>query len=141
MNLICLVGRLVRDPELKTTQGGHSLCRFTIAVDRDFKNDAGEYETDFIDCTAWRKTAEFIDEWFSKGDPIAVTGSLQIRKYQGRDGIDRWASEVQIEKASFVPGPPKREETWHDRAGTTPVTEPDDYLDAPDDDSKLPFDF
>ena len=148
MNLICLVGRLVRDPEMKTTQGGHSLCRFTIAVDRDFKNEAGEYEADFIDCTAWRNTAEFIDKWFEKGKPIAVTGSLQIRKYQDKEGNNRKAAEVQVDKARFVPGVPKQEQSWHDQVGARPATEvvetsEGQFLDDPTegDDSKLPFDF
>lgn len=139
MNSCNFVGRLVRDPELKTTTGGHSLCRFTIAVDRDFKNAQGEYEADFISCTAWRGTAEFIEKWFKKGDPISITGSLQIRKYQAQDGTDRWAADIQVDKARFVPGAPKREQTWQDKAGAAPVAEAE--LDLPaDDDVTLPFD-
>ncbi len=137
MNSCNFVGRLVRDPELKTTSGGHELCNFTIAVDRNYKNAQGEYEADFINCTAWRQTAEFIEKWFVKGDPIAITGSLQIRKYQASDGTDRWASEIQVSNAGFVPGKPKREQTWQDKVGATPVTE----AGSADDDVKLPFDF
>lgn len=140
MNNCTFVGRLARDPDLKTTHSGTSVCKITIAVDRGYKNDEGKYEADFIQCTAWRKTAEFIDEWFSKGDPIAVAGSLQIRKYKGRDGIDRWASEVQIRDASFVPAPPKREQSWQEQVGATPVTE-ETILEPPADDQQLPFDF
>ena len=129
MNSCKFVGRLVRDPELKTTQSGISMCKFTIAVDRDYKSESGEYEADFINCTAWRQTAEFVDKWFKKGKPISVTGSLQIRKYTAKDGTDRWGTDIQIDKARFVPGPPKNEQ-------------PDTYVDEPaTSDVALPFDF
>ena len=129
MNNCNFVGRLVRDPELKTTTGGHSMCKFTIAVDRDYKSESGEYEADFINCTAWRQTAEFVDKWFKKGKPISVTGSLQIRKYTAKDGTDRWGTDIQVDKARFVPGPPKSEQ-------------PDTYVDEPETgDVALPFDF
>ena len=132
MNNCSFVGRLVRDPDLKTTSGGHELCNFTIAVDRNYKNAQGEYEADFISCTAWRQTAEFVAKWFTKGDPIAITGSLQIRKYQASDGTDRWASEIQVSNAGFVPGKPKgKEDDWRDQAGAKPV----------DTENILPFDF
>ena len=132
MNNCSFVGRLVRDPELKTTSGGHEVCNFTIAVDRNYKNAQGEYEADFINCTAWRQTAEFVAKWFAKGDPIAVTGSLQIRKYQANDGSNRWASEIQVGNVGFVPGKPKeKNDDWRDQAGAKPVTTED----------ILPFDF
>ena len=131
MNSCNFVGRLARDPELKTTSGGYELCNFTIAVDRNYKNAQGEYEADFINCTAWRQTAEFVTKWFTKGDPIAVTGSLQIRKYQASDGTDRWASEIQASNVGFVPGKPKgKEDDWRDQAGAKPV----------DTEDVLPFD-
>ena len=127
MNSCNFVGRLVRDPELKNTSGGHELCNFTIAVDRNYKNAQGEYEADFINCTAWRQTADFIAKWFAKGDPIAITGALQIRKYQASDGTDRWASEIQVSNAGFVPAKPKeRKDDWRDQAGAKPVN--DDIL-------------
>lgn len=133
MNSCNFVGRLVRDPELKTTQSGHAFAKFTIAVDRDYKNDQGEYETDFISCIAWRGTAEFVEKWFKKGKPIAVTGSLQIRKYTGNDGVDRWAAEIQVDKARFVPESRKQD------SAPEPAPEPEPASTAADD-TKLPFD-
>ena len=77
MNKAVLVGRLTREPELKTTGSGTSVCSFTLAVQRRFKNAEGEYEADFINCVAWRGTAEFIYKHFGKGSQIGITGSIQ----------------------------------------------------------------
>ena len=80
LNHITIMGRLVRDPELRSTQSGTSVASFTVAVDRDFGGrDGGEKQTDFIDCVAWRQTGEFVSKYFRKGSMIVVSGKLQSR--------------------------------------------------------------
>ena len=94
MNKISLMGRLTATPELKQTQSGNSVVSFCVAVDRRFQGQDGKRETDFINCVAWRKTAEFIAKYFGKGRMIAINGAIQTRKYTDRDGKDRMATEV-----------------------------------------------
>ena len=101
MNKVILIGNLTKDPELKEV-GQNNLANFTVAVQRKFKNADGEYETDFINCTAWRKTAEFINKYFSKGQKIAVVGSIQVRSYEAQDGSKRYATDVVVDEAEFV---------------------------------------
>lgn len=101
LNVIILHGRLVRDPELRKTGSDVSVCSFTIAVDRDYQRQGEDKQTDFIDCVAWRSTAEFVSRYFTKGKEIAVQGSLQSRKWQDKDGNNRVAWEVQTEKVDF----------------------------------------
>ena len=92
LNHITIMGRLTRDPEMRTTQSGVTVASFTLAVDRDFGGkDGGEKQTDFIDCTAWRHTAEFISKYFSKGRMAVVSGRLQIDNYTDNDGNKRKA--------------------------------------------------
>lgn len=104
INNVTLMGRLTAAPELKTTRSGTSATAFCIAVDRRFQQKDAEKQTDFINCVAWRNTAEFITKYFSKGDMIAVTGEIQTRKYQDRNGNNRVAVEVVIDNASFCGG-------------------------------------
>lgn len=99
INCINIMGRLTDTPELKVTNSGTNVTTFTVAVDRQYSK--GEKQTDFIPVTAWRGTAEFISKWFSKGQMIAVQGSLQTRKYQDKDGHNRTAFEVVAEQVSF----------------------------------------
>lgn len=103
INNVTLMGRLTAAPELKTTQSGTSVTAFCIAVDRRFQKD-GDKQADFINCVAWRNTAEFIARYFGKGDMIAVTGEIQTRKYQDKNGNNRVAVEVIIDNASFCGG-------------------------------------
>ena len=102
MNKVILIGNLTKDPELTTTTSGVEFCRFSIAVQRRFKNVEGEYEADFINCVAWRKTAEFVHQYFSKGKKIAVVGSIQSRSYDANDGTKRYVTEVVAEEVEFV---------------------------------------
>lgn len=102
MNSVILVGRMVADPELKTTQTGLEVTSFRVAVDRPYSKD-GEKKADFIDVVAWRKTAAFICQYFSKGKPIAVKGSLQTRTYETQDGSKRYVTEVLADNVEFVP--------------------------------------
>ena len=108
LNVIVIQGRLVRDPEYRTTGSGISVANFSIAVDRDFGNkDGGEKETDFIDCTAWRKTAEFVTKYFTKGRMIVVSGRLQTSSYTDKQGNKRKTVEVVAEEVHFAE--PKRD--------------------------------
>ena len=100
LNRSALMGRLTADPELKTTQNGNSVTSFTIAVDRSYKKG----EVDFINIVAWRKTAEFICNYFSKGSMIAVDGRIQTRRYEDRNGNKRTAFEVLADEVSFCGG-------------------------------------
>ena len=101
MNAICLMGRLTGDPELKTTQSGVSVTSFSVAVDRAYRSKDQERQTDFINCVAWRNTAEFISRYFRKGQRIALQGSLQSRKYTANDGSQRTVYEVVVDNAFF----------------------------------------
>ena len=102
LNHITIMGRLTRDPELRTTQRGVSVTSFTVAVDRDFGGrDGGERQTDFIDCVAWRQTGEFVSKYFHKGSMIVVSGRLQSRKWQDRDGNNRTSWEINAENVYF----------------------------------------
>lgn len=99
-NVVVLIGRLVRDPELRHTPSGTAVCTFSIAVDRLAQKDR-EKQTDFIDIVAWRQTAEFISKYFSKGKLISLCGSIQTRTYQDKNGNNRKAFEVVADSASF----------------------------------------
>lgn len=105
MNNVVLMGRLTKDPELKTTNSGLSVCRFTVAVDRYSKD--GEDKTDFISCVAWRGTAEFVDKYFSKGQRIALAGSIQTGSYTDKDGRTVYTTDVLVDKAEFCGSKPK----------------------------------
>ena len=101
LNKIFIMGRLTRDPELRRTQSGTPVTSFSLAVDRDFKSQSGEKETDFIDVVAWRSTAEFVAKYFTKGRMAVVEGRLQIRDWQDRDGNKRRSAEVIADNVYF----------------------------------------
>ena len=100
-NKCIFIGRLVADPELRQTQSGIPVCRFRIAVNRPKKQD-GSQEADFIGCTAWRGTAEFISRYFSKGQMILVEGQLRNNDYTDNDGVKHYGMDVLIEQAQFT---------------------------------------
>lgn len=102
LNKIVIMGRLCADPELRRTNSGTPVTTFTLAVDRDFKGQSGEKETDFIDCNAWRNTAEFVSKYFSKGRMAVVEGRLQIRNWKDKDGNNRKNAEVVAENVYFA---------------------------------------
>lgn len=101
LNNIIIMGRLTRDPELRRTQSGTAVTSFTMAVDRDFKSQSGEKETDFIDVVAWRSTAEFVAKYFTKGRMAVVEGRLQIRDWTDKDGNKRRNAEVLADNIYF----------------------------------------
>lgn len=103
LNKIFVMGRMVRDPELRRTNTGTAVVSFTLACDRDFKDkQTGERETDFIDCVAWRQTGEFISQHFSKGRAAVVEGRLQNRKWTDKDGNKRVSAEVVVDQVYFA---------------------------------------
>ena len=102
LNHITIMGRLTRDPELRYTQSQTPVASFTLAVDRDFgSRDGGEKQTDFIDCVAWRNTAEFVSKYFTKGSMAVVSGRLQIRDWTDREGGKRRSAEVVVDNMYF----------------------------------------
>ena len=101
LNKIILMGRLTRDPELRRTNSGTPVASFTIAVDRDFKSQGGEKETDFIDIVVWRNTAEFVSKYFTKGRMAVVEGRLQIRDWTDKEGGKRRTAEVVADNVYF----------------------------------------
>lgn len=100
LNIAVIMGRLTAEPELRTTQNGISVCSFTVAVERNYSN-GGERQTDFINCVAWRQTAEFISRYFHKGSMIAINGNIQQRQYTDKDGNKRAAFEILVDNANF----------------------------------------
>ena len=100
LNSVAIMGRLTADPEVRTTPNGISVCSFTIACDKDFKRE-GE-SPNWIDCVAWRQSADFIGKFFRKGSLMAITGSIQTRSYQDRNGNNRKATEVVVDHAYFA---------------------------------------
>lgn len=104
MNKVILMGRLTAAPELRQTQTGISSCRFTIAVNRNFKNAQGGYDADFINCTAWRQTAEFVAKYFSKGQMICIDGTLRNNNYQDRNHPDvtHYSMDVLVDNVEFT---------------------------------------
>lgn len=108
MNKVFLIGNLTRDPELRSTQSGVSVCTFAIAVNRRFKNQqTGQQETDFINITCWRQLADLCSRYLQKGRKVAVCGSIQTRTYEAQDGSKRSAFEVVADEVEFL-SPPSR---------------------------------
>jgi single-strand DNA-binding protein len=138
LNHITIMGRLTRDPEMRRTGSGVAVTSFTIACDRDFGQN-GEKETDFIDITAWRNTAEFVSKYFSKGRMAVVSGRLQIRKWKDKDGNDRRSAEVVADNVYFADSK-KDDSSSSNFQGYAQTSEPlQDYAVMDGDDSQLPF--
>ena len=97
MNKVVLVGRLTRDPEVRTNSSGVSSARFTVAVNRNYRNRDGQYDADFISCVAWNNTAEFMNNYVKKGSLVAVEGRIQTRNYDNKDGNRVYVTEVVVE--------------------------------------------
>ena len=141
LNHITIMGRLTRDPELRRTGSNIPVTSFTLAVDRDIANkQTGEKETDFIDCTAWRNTAEFVEKYFSKGRMAVVSGRLQIRKWTDKDGNERRSAEVVADQVYFADS--KKEESGANGGYSAPAysaAPAQDFTVLDDDDAQLPF--
>lgn len=104
MNKVILIGRLARDPEMRTTPSGVATTSFTIAVQRNYANAQGDREADFISCVAWRKQAENIAKYCTKGSQVAVDGRIQTRNYDAQDGTKRYVTEVIADNVTFLGG-------------------------------------
>jgi len=115
MNKAILIGRLTRDPEMRTTTSGINSTTFTVAVSRNYTSQSGERETDFINCVAWRKQAENIAKYCTKGTQVAVEGRIQTRSYDAQDGTKRYVTEIIADNVTFLGGSGK---------GTNIVSEP-----------------
>ena len=135
LNRIVLVGRLTRDPELRHTGNGTAVVSFSLAVDRDFKSQGGEKETDFVDIVAWRSTADFVSKYFTKGRMAVVEGRLQIRDWKDKDGSNRRSAEVVAEHVYFGDSKQRAES---DTASAPPAS--GDFREVPEDEEgELPF--
>ena len=149
LNRIVIMGRLVRDPDLRRTQAGTAVAAFTLAVERDFKDAAtGERTADFIDCVAWRQTGDFVSRYFSKGRMAVAEGRLQLRDWVDRDGNKRRSAEVVVEQMYFgdsrseggqKSGQPVPKEAGYQAAYSSTGREADEFRELQDDDGELPF--
>ena len=135
LNKVILMGRLTRDPELRRTGSGTAVTGFSLAVDRDFKGQNGEKETEFIDVVAWRNTAEFVSKYFTKGRMAVVEGRLQVRDWTDKDGNKRRSTEVIAESVYF--GDSKKAEAAPQYA--EPGQHGGDFAEIGEDDGELPF--
>ena len=166
LNRIVIMGRLTRDPELRRTQNGTAVASFSLAVDRDFKNQNGEKEPDFIDVVAWRNSAEFVSRYFTKGRMAVVEGRLQIRPWEDRQGNKRRSAEVVADNVYFGDSkkdgdgggssqgdyqqggyggygggyaPPPAGQSGPPAGGYPPSNYGNDFTELEDDDGELPF--
>ena len=129
LNRIDIMGRLTADPELRQTASGIAVASFTLAVDRDRKNQNGEKETDFIDVVVWRNTAEFVSKYFTKGRMAVASGRLEMRKWEDKNGNKRISAEVQADNVYFADSKKDGETAATTTSSDFPVTtEPDDGL-------------
>ena len=136
LNKTIICGRFTADAELRTTQSGTTVASFTLAVDRDFKPQGGEREADFINCVAWKGTAEFVSRYFSKGSMAIVVGRLQTRRYETQDGQKRTVTEVIAENVYFGEG--KKENNTPVASSAAPSADIDGFMPIGDDEA-LPF--
>ena len=137
MNKWCGVGRLTKDPEIKLTTNQTKFCQFTLAVDRRFKDQNGQRQADFINCLAWRQTAEFIAKYFNKGSRIGVVGSIQTRSYE-KDGQKVFTTEVIVDEAEFVESTNKSDDTGKKETEAPVEVEPNTG-EIMDEGGQLPF--
>lgn len=135
LNHIVIMGRMVRDPKLRTTQSGISVASFTLAVERDLKGQNGERAVDFIDVVAWRQTAEFVCKYLGKGRMAVADGRLQIREWKDKNGDSRRSAEVQASSVYF--GDSRRGENGN--ALEPPAQQPSGFSEISGDDGDLPF--
>ena len=137
MNIVTLLGRMVKEPELRYTQSGTAVTTFTVAVDRRFQAQGEERKADFINCVAWKKTAEFIANYFTKGQMIALCGSLQVRNWEDNEGVKRYATEVIVNEVSFAGD--KKETATTAKKEAVNDSRIDDFTPIAVEDEDLPF--
>ncbi len=129
LNKVMIIGNLTRDPEIAETPTGVTVCKFAVAVNRNYKDDNGEVVTDFFNIVAWRKLAETCGRYLAKGKKVAIVGTLQNRSYTDKDGIKRYVTEIIAEEAEFLT--PRSEDQ--------PKAEPKARLTEADEDDGWPF--
>ena len=149
LNHITIMGRFVQDPELRRTGSGVAVASFTLAVDRDFKSgNSGEKEVDFIDCVAWRQAGEFVSKYFSRGRMAVVSGRLQIRSWNDKDGNKRRTAEVVADNVYFADSKSEPASTAPQASASASYSAPaysapnypaSDFQMLEDDDAQLPF--
>ena len=142
MNKAILIGNLVRDPEIGESSSGKTYCRFSVAVRRDYPDANGEYQADFFNCTAWRGLAENIGKYLRKGNKIAIEGSIQINKREGRDGTERTYVEISVSSADFMMsagGVNSNAESTRTNSDNRRARKPKPVLQEIEDDSDIPF--
>lgn len=139
LNKIILMGRLTRDPELRHTQSGKPVASFTLAVDRDTKDQNGQRGVDFIDCKAWNGTAEMISKYFAKGRMAVVVGRLQLSDWTDREGVKRRSAEVKVDQVYFGESKKDTQAAPSYAAPSYAAPQPGEYAELADDDGNLPF--
>ena len=137
LNHITAAGRLTKDPELRRTQNGVAVASFTIACDRDIKDASGNKQTDFIDCVAWRNTAEFVDKYFTRGRMVIVSGRLQMREWTDKSGAKRKNAEILAENVYFADSKRAVENT--EKNETKEAAQTVDFDQVEIDNDELPF--
>ena len=137
LNHITAAGRLTKDPELRRTQNGVAVASFTIACDRDIKDASGNKQTDFIDCVAWRNTAEFVDKYLTRGRMVIVSGRLQMREWTDKNGNKRRNAEILAGSVYFADS--KREVENTEKNETKEAAQTVDFDQVEIDDDELPF--
>ncbi len=137
INKVILTGRLTSDPELKKTSSDVSVTAFSVAVQRQYKDQSGNYPTDFINCVAWRNTAEFICKFFGKGNLIGLSGELQTRNYEDKNGNKRTVVEVVCSEAHFLESKADKERKIDPEFKAPPIADADGFEEIEDD--NLPF--
>ena len=128
MNVVVIVGRLTKDVELRRTASGKAVASFTLAVNKDFKNDEGGYDADFIDCVAFEPKAETISKYVHKGDRFAVLGQLSTRSYENKEGKKVKVTEVKVTGFDFLESKKQTENTENTSGGFEPIDIPDEAL-------------
>ncbi|MBQ7202641.1 MAG: single-stranded DNA-binding protein [Eubacterium sp.] len=144
INMVALMGRLTYEPELKTTPSGVSVLRFQVAVDRNYQRSGSERQADFIDCVAWRQTADFISRYFHKGSMIAVEGTIQTQNFTDKNGNNRKSVEVVANNVSFCgskaeSGSAAPAQEYNQPAPSYASANNSDFEEIVDDDDDLPF--
>lgn len=126
MNSVNLIGRLSNSPEIRHTTNNQVVCRFTLAVTRRFKNQAGDYEADFINCVAFSKTAELVGNYVEKGQQLAIEGRIQTGSYTAQDGSKRYTTDVVVENITFINTKKKNDQNVQQTSNqqTTETTDP-----------------
>lgn len=137
MNKLNLVGRLTRDPDISNTNNGKIIARFTVAAQRRYKNSQGQYDSDYIPCVAFEKTAELLEKYFHKGDPIGVSGHLQSGSYENKNGAKVYTLDCYVDDVEFVGN---RNNSSNNSSSNNNQQAADGFMNIPDGiDMELPF--